>query len=136
MKRRHAHLAPTIFVGALVAACVNVKATPIGKVGPAVPPDSVQVFATKAPADYQEIAVLKTDRILASDRKTLAALRKQAAKLGADGLLLINVANSGTKQHDGVGVILVNGDPKIVAGSGETRVDAFERAVAIRVVKQ
>jgi uncharacterized protein YbjQ (UPF0145 family) len=129
-------LAPTVFLGAIASSgCVNVSTTPFGDIGPAVSPDSVQVFATRVPAEYKEVAILRADRVLANDKKVLAALRREAAKLGANGILLINLPNSGTRQHGGTGVIISQGKADVVAASGETTVDAFEKAVAIRVVK-
>jgi hypothetical protein len=56
-----------------------------------------------------------------------------AAAVGANGILLVNAAGSGTQQHSGVGVILGGkGAGSTVVGSGETTTDAFERAIAIR----
>jgi hypothetical protein len=134
MKRITTRLAPTVFLGALASGCVHVSTTPIGNTGPAISSDSVQVFAMKMPQEYREIAVLRARRFLVSDTKTLAALRKEAAELGANGILLINAANSGTQHHEGTGVIWKK-DPKVISTSGTTTVDAFERAVAIKVEK-
>ncbi|HEY4305851.1 MAG TPA: hypothetical protein VGM82_15365 [Gemmatimonadaceae bacterium] len=131
---------PTVFSkSALVAAtlstsaCVNVStailASPVGMSDP----DSIRVFALNHPAEYTEIAVLTTHRFFASDTKVLDALRKSAGRVGANGILLVNAANSATQYHTGAAVIVAGRDAgTVVAGEGETKVDAFERAIAIR----
>jgi hypothetical protein len=124
--------------GALVAAaaltgCVRIHETPFGPTAASVPADSVRVFAVDRPAAFTELAILRARRFLVSDRKVLDALRERAARMGANGLLLINAAGSATKVHSGTGVIIggkSNGG--VVVGNAETSVDAFERAVAIR----
>src|SRR4051794_9052146 len=100
MKRLTSRLAPTVFLGAIASSgCVHISTTPIASGRPAISTDSVQVFATRTPTEYKELAVLRAHRFLVSDRKTLAALRREAADLGADGILLINAASSGTQHH-------------------------------------
>jgi hypothetical protein len=138
MKRLTSHLAPTVFLGALAStACVRISTTSLGgSAGPAVSPDSVQVYATQTPTEYKEVAVLRARRFLISDRKTLDALRREAAHLGADGILLLNVANSGTQHHETTGVIWTRKKPDVITSSTNTTVDAFERAVAIKVEKK
>jgi hypothetical protein len=136
MKRITTRLAPTVFLGAIAATgCVHISTTPLATTGPAISPDSVQVFATKTPSEYRELAVLRAKRFLVSDRKTLAALRKEAAELGADGILLTNAANAGTQHHEGTGVIWTRKRPDVITSSSTTTIDAFERAVAIKVEK-
>jgi hypothetical protein len=135
MKRLTARLAPTVFLGAIASTgCVFVSTTPLANTGPAISPDSVQVFATRKPTEYRELAVLEAHRFLVSDRKTLGELRRRAAALGADGILLLNAANSGTQHTDGTGVIWGE-KPRVVSTSSSTSIDAFEKAVAIKVEK-
>ena len=136
MKRFTTRLAPTVFLGAIASTgCVHVSTTPIAAPRAPVTPDSVQVFATRTPTEYKELAVLRAKRFLVSDRKTLAALKKEAAEMGADGILLINAANSATQHHEGTGVIWTRKRPDVVTSSSTTTIDAFERAVAIKVEK-
>ena len=136
MKRFTTRLAPTVFLGAIASTgCVHISTTPFGGARPAIAPDSVQVFATQTPSEYKEVAVLRAKRFLVSDRKTLDALRKEAAKLGADGILLLNAAHSGTQHHESTGVIWTRRRPDVVSSSTTTKIDAFERAVAIKVEK-
>ena len=136
IKRLTARLAPTVFLGAIASTgCVHVSTTPIANAGRPISRDSVQVFATKTPTEYREVAVLRARRFLVSDKKTLDALRKEAASLGADGILLINAANSGTQHHESTGVIWTRKRPDIISSSTTTTIDAFEKAVAIKVEK-
>ena len=84
-------------------------------------------------SDYTEMAVLRAHRFLASDAHVLSALRSHAARLGANGLLLLNTRGSGGVRGSGTGVVI--GGPRsgeVVVGNVQTDVDEFERAVAIR----
>jgi hypothetical protein len=113
-------------------ACVRVSTTRIAPAQAAVSADSVRVFATQSPGEYTELAVLKARRFLATDSRVLDALRRRAARLGANGLLLLNTRGSGGVRGSGTGVIV--GGPRsgdVIVGNVETDVDEFERAVAI-----
>ena len=115
-----------------LSACVRVSTTRIGQTQASVPVDSVRVFATQSPGDYTELAVLRSHRFLASDSRVLNALREQAARLGANGLLLLNTRGSGGVHGTGTGVVIAGrGSGQVVTGSVDTDVDEFERAVAI-----
>lgn len=75
---------------------------------------------------------MKARRFLATDSRVLDALRRRAARLGANGLLLLNTRGSGGVRGSGTGVIV--GGPRsgdVIVGNVETDVDEFERAVAI-----
>ena len=130
----------TITVVALVAlvslattACVRVSTTRIAPASAAIPSDSVHVFATQSPGEYQELAVLRAHRFLARNSQVLNALRERAARLGANGLLLLNTRGGGGVRGSGTGVVLTGPRAgEVVTGSVETNVDEFERAVAIR----
>jgi hypothetical protein len=122
-----------IFALALAStACVRVSTTRIAPAQRSVDADSVRVFATQSPGEYTELAVLRARRFLVSDSRVLTALRKRAAQLGANGLLLLNTRGSGGMRGTGTGVVI--GGPRsgdMVVGNVETQVDEFERAVAI-----
>jgi hypothetical protein len=114
-------------------ACVRVSTTRLTSAGASVPVDSVRVFATQSPGEYTELAVLRAHRFLARDAKVLDALRSRAARLGANGLLLLNTRGAGGVRGSGTGVVI--GGPRageVVVGNVQTEVDEFERAVAIR----
>jgi hypothetical protein len=136
LSRRSVERFALLLVMSSLAACVRISATALGEPpAPSIPEDSVRVFATNAPPLYKEVAVLKAHRFLASDSKVLETLRRHAASLGANGVLLLNTRGGGSQTHSTSGVIL--GGPNsggIVMGSGTSKVDDFERAVAIRWV--
>ena len=120
-----------------LGACVRVSSTRIAQSQGAVPMDSVRVFATQSPGEYTELAVLRSHRFLVSDARVLNALREHAARLGANGLLLLNTRGSGGVHGTGTGVIIGGRNSgQVVTGSVDTNVDEFERAVAIRYAKR
>ena len=114
-------------------ACVRVSTTRIGLTGTSLPADSVRIFATQSPGDYTELAVLRAHRFLARDAQVVSALRRRAAQLGANGLLLLNTRGTGGVRGSGTGVVIGGPrDGEVVVGNVQTDVDAFQRAVAIR----
>jgi len=67
----------------------------------------------------------------------LTALRRHAARLGArlgaNGLLLLNTRGTGGVQGSGTGVVIGGPrDGEVIVGSVQTNVDELQRAVAIR----
>ena len=133
---RSLRLTLVVALAALAGACARVRATPLAAVSyPAVSPDSVRFFATNAPAKYVEIAMLRTQVFLAGDAKSARALREKAARLGANGIILLNARAVSTRGGPNVGVILggaKDGSSAVVLGDGDQEVKEFERAVAIR----
>ena len=117
-----------------ISACVRVSRTQLAPSVGMYNPDSVRVFAVERPAEFTELALLRTHRFLVSDTKVLNELKKRAAEVGANAILLINTANSGTQSHSGSGIILGGANAgNVIVGSGDTKIDAFERAIAIRI---
>jgi hypothetical protein len=114
-------------------ACVRVSTTRIAPAATSVPTDSVRVFATQSPGEYQELAVLRAHRFLARNSQVVKALRERAARLGANGLLLLNTRGAGGVRGSGTGVVIGGPrDGEVIIGNVQTDVDEFERAVAIR----
>lgn len=125
---------------ATLTACVRIHSTPLASVPLSpVPADSVRIFALNAPTKYTEIAMMRVDRIFASDTKSVRALRAKAGAMGANGIILLNprasvLGNAGTN----VGVIVGGEHPStvILGNSDNDDVDEFKRAVAIRYVPE
>ena len=118
-------------------ACVRVSTTRLAPATTAIHSDSVRVFATQSPGEHQELAVLRTRRFLASDSRVLTALRRHAAGLGANGLLLLNTRGSGGVQGSGTGVVIGGPrDGEVIVGSVQTNVDEIQHAVAIRYTRR
>ena len=131
--RARALVAIALLSLATTTACVRVSTTRIAPATTAIPADSVRVFAIQSPGEYEELAVLRAHRFLARNSQVMRALRGRAARLGANGLLLLNTRGSGGVHGTGTGVVV--GGPRageVVVGSVETNVDEYERAVAIR----
>ena len=134
-------LRPVLTAAALiVTACVRVHSTPLASVPlPPVPADSVRLFALNAPAKYTEIAMMRVDGFFSSDKKAVSALRKKAAAMGANGVILLNpraavLGNSGPN----IGVIVGGRHPStVIVGDGDNdEIDEFKRAIAIRYVPE
>jgi len=128
-------VAALVLSAAASAACVRVAATPLGAAPyPAVPADSVRVFATLSPRAYTEIAVLRVSRAFRGDAAALRALRTHAGRLGADGLLLLNTRTGAPVPTDVSGVLVGSeGAGGVFVGRASGNGDDFERAVAIRI---
>jgi cytidylate kinase len=126
--------ATLVAVALSTSACVRISSTSLAPSVGMYNPDSVRVFAVNRPPEYTELAILRTHRFLVSDTRVLEELKKRAAQVGANAILLINAANSATQSHSGSGVIITGRDAgNVVIGDAETKIDAFERAVAIRI---
>ncbi|HEX2781775.1 MAG TPA: hypothetical protein VHM30_19875 [Gemmatimonadaceae bacterium] len=127
---------PLLATLALTAACTYVRATPLGAANyPAVSPDSVRLFATNPPAKYVELAMLRVEGIFSNDSRSAKALREKAAKLGANGVILLNARAVSTHGGPDIGVILGGGQNNgtaVILGDEDHVVKEFERAVAIR----
>jgi hypothetical protein len=80
-----------------------------GHARPAIAPEQVRIYTT-APARYQEIELLQTESgafTYGEQNKmnsVLAKLRKAAAELGANGVLLTGQGNEGRAGGVGIGV--------------------------------
>ena len=122
-------LALTVFAGA----CTWVHTTPLAPSSyPAVPADSVRIFAVNPPAKYIELAMMRVEGLIATDKRSAKALREKAGKLGANGVLLLNPRAAVLGGNNGVGVILGGKNPSVVVGGEDEDIKEFERAVAIR----
>jgi hypothetical protein len=95
-------LASTIITGCAVT---NETAVIVGQTRPATTPDQVKLY-TKPPAKYEEIALISSDAAhdfmskQALMEKSVALIKEQAAKVGANGVLIdslgdFNVGSSG-----------------------------------------
>lgn len=127
---------PLLAAATLLGGCTYVRSTPLAAARyPAVPADSVRLFATNTPARYVEVAMLRVEGLLTTDARSARALREKAAKLGANGIILLNARAVATHGGPNVGVIVggsKGGSSTVIVGDGDHEVKEFERAVAIR----
>ena len=85
-----------------LTACVSTNATVLNKsmTRPPIPKESVVIYtsADKVPGKYDEVAVLnsKGDEGMTDERKMYESMRSEAAKLGANGVILQETKDPGT----------------------------------------
>jgi len=116
-------LGGALMLAALIG-CVSSRAVLVGRARPAIPPDQVQIFLQPPESKYEEIASLT-----ASSRGSLAMttarkmdkvierLKKRAASLGANGILLYGVTDAATGSF-GAGISTETNSPHSPYGLG------------------
>ena len=114
---RHFRL-PLLLPLALLAACAS-SAMVTGRVRPPIDPAQVRIYQAPPPGGFEEIARLETQSgalIYGEQNKmnsVLSHLRKEAARLGANGVLLV-----GTENGDGGGGTSVGVSGGSIGGHG------------------
>ena len=111
----------TIIIISLTAlfGCSTGSSIVTGNVRPAIDPMAVKIYLTP-PAKYETIAIVESSSDVgfssqAAQNRAIDRLKKEAAKLGANGVLLTNTANKST---GGVliGSVFVDSDAKTARG--------------------
>ena len=102
---------PTLLLlAALAAGCATTSHVMLAPARAAIAPEQVRVYFTPPPGRYEQIAALETASgpfTYGEQRKTdavMAKLRAEAAKLGANGVLLQGMGVAGRDGRVGVGV--------------------------------
>lgn len=102
MTRRASRIAMLgIFVSTL-SACVTTTATRLGQgqVRPAISPDSVVIYlkAADVPGRYEQVALLNSSGNVdyTNEQQMYSSMRKKAAELGANGVILDATNDPGT----------------------------------------
>lgn len=86
----------------VLTACVSTNATVLNKsmTRPPIAKESVIIYssAEKVPGKYDEVALLnsKGDESMTNERKMYESMRSEAAKLGANGVILQETKDPGT----------------------------------------
>jgi hypothetical protein len=125
---RSLHRATTLAFCALVAGCATVNTVRLGpeRYEP-VDPAQVRIFATVAPKHYTEVAILTSvNEIFNNEGRVAEKMRRAAARLGANGILLLS-----DRPGYGDAAVAVKVDSSVVvtpAGSGYS----LGRVIAIR----
>ena len=139
-----ARLSALLFSALLLVACATTSHVITGKTRTPIDPSQVKVYSTAPPA-YEEIAIIDaTSRLSFSsgDQKKMDAvmqrLRKEAASLGANGILL---QSTGTESGGGIGTGVgtgfgVGGGLSIGTGIFMTSDNKTGRGLAIYVPTQ
>ncbi|HXB27003.1 MAG TPA: hypothetical protein VNV25_19910 [Gemmatimonadaceae bacterium] len=99
--RPTAAAACTLSAALIVIACMHTNATMLSTTSrPAIDPSAVTIYtsADKVPAKYDEVALIDShgDDALTSYHQMIESMRKQAAKVGANGLILSTDSDAGT----------------------------------------
>lgn len=103
-----------------------------------VDPTSVKLYL-QPPKKYEQIALLSADarNAFASQQNltdnTIERLKKEAAKLGANGILLSEV---GSVQQGSTGVAIVNAGSPVVVGSSNSVMGKEGQGMAIYVTEE
>jgi type IV pilus biogenesis protein CpaD/CtpE len=98
-----------ILVLSALAGCASTSKMMVGEARPAISPEQVRIYS-QPPPRYQEIAVLETQSggftygEQSKMDEVLANLRKSAAELGANGVLIEGHGNAYSGSSVGVGV--------------------------------
>ena len=100
-------IATAMFAAMLVAGCASSSKVMLGQARAPVDPAQVQVYRT-APAGAQEIAQLESKSAVGFGTQgqtdaAVARLKREAAALGANGIVLIGVGSSGSPVGMSVG---------------------------------
>ncbi|MDR2516759.1 MAG: hypothetical protein LBC88_05185, partial [Spirochaetaceae bacterium] len=86
-----------ILVFAVLFGCATGSAIITGNVRPAIDPAVVKIYL-EPPSQYETIGIVESSSDVefssqAAQDRVMAELKNQAAKIGANGVLLINVGN-------------------------------------------
>lgn len=110
---------------ALIAACATDSVVMTGSPRPAISPADVKIYS-QPPAVFEEIAILNTSKNSAFTTggqktvdKVIAGLREQAAKVGANGVILEGFSDRQTGSlGSGVGSSSVSSNSAVGVGVG------------------
>src|SRR4051812_34607457 len=95
--RRKTALVPVV----VLIACASTQVTPLGpgKQRPAISPDQVSIYRTisQVTGKFEEVALIETTQPTGySDATMLEDMRRRAAAIGANGLVIEDIEHPGT----------------------------------------
>src|SRR5262245_7341994 len=99
------YLAPSLLLVSVLSGCVSVSSARLetGPVRAAILPEQVQIYrsAAQVGAPYVEVALLNAsgDYSMTSEGQMFETMRKKAAKIGANGVILETVSEPTTGQR-------------------------------------
>ena len=114
-----------------LAACTTSNTLMTGQARAAVPVESVRIL-TRAPAEYESIAILSATSTASTSRdgsrmKAIEELRAKAAALGANGLLLAGFSSDG-----GGGVVVPAGRVGVLVATPGVMAEVQAEAIWFR----
>lgn len=132
-----------VLVAAVAVGCSTTSRVMLGAARPALAPAQVRVYFSPPPGGYEEVAVLETSSgafTYGEQNKmnsVLDKLRVEAARLGANGVLLQDTANGygGSSVGVGVGGARFGGHSRVGGSVGVSisPTQKYARAIAIHV---
>jgi hypothetical protein len=118
------HAVASALMIAVLSGCLSSQVAVVGQVRPAISPDQVQIYLQPPESKYDEIANLSASSrgsfsITAAAKmdKVIERLKKEAAKLGANGILLHGVGDQGGGSI-GAGISTETNSPHSPSGLG------------------
>lgn len=114
--RLHLTLMPLIVSVAACSPLVSYTPTRADASRPPRPPSDVELYSISVPAcPYEEIGIIEGHQRLAPEGRTLEAMRREAARRGADALLLLGSGHGGgvhaRGSHDYAAVAIAYSEP-------------------------
>jgi hypothetical protein len=113
-----------ILLLAAVTACATSQVVVVGQTRPAISPDQVQIYLQPPESKYEQIANLSASSggsmvISAADKmdRVIERLKKEAARLGANGILLHGVGDKAAGSV-GAGISTETNNPHTAYGLG------------------
>lgn len=134
----------TFLLALLLTSCAITNETSliVGKPRPATSPEQIRLY-TKPPAKYEEIAIISTDAAhdfmgkQSLQNIAIENLKKEAAKVGGNGILLDNVGSFNTGSTGIATVPTVrSGAPIIAVGAMNNRTGKQASGKAIYVIEE
>ena len=110
----------------------------IGNERAPISPDKVKLYL-QPPKKYEQIAIVSADarNAFASEQNltdnTIARLKSEAAKVGANGILLNSIDSN---QSGSTGVGIVNPGSPVIIGASNTVMGKEAKGIAIYVIEQ
>ncbi|NDV61449.1 hypothetical protein G0Q06_03195 [Puniceicoccales bacterium CK1056] len=134
-----------LFLSLIISGCATSSSVVTGETREAIETDTVKVYQT-APKTYGEIALLEANSKRSmefSDQgkidAAIARLKEQAAKLGANGILVTEITNAeGGGISIGVGTGNYSGNSGVSVGAGTSTATTYKivRGIAIHVIEE
>lgn len=140
MKRKLKSMAAGLLIAAALCSCTLTRGSSVQVGTSRAPIDASRVkLYTTLPAKYEQVALLSADarNDFASQQNltdnAIERLKKEAAKLGANGILLEGIGNY---QIGSNGVVIANPGSPVLLGTTTTRTGKEAKGVAIFVIEE
>lgn len=124
----------------VLAACAGVQVVPLGPAQAPVVPERVRVYPGP-PKRYQQIARIETRSAIGFGTQgqtdaVIARLRREAARLGADGVILLGVGTAPAPVGVGIGTGMARRHVGVYGSVGLPTAQRHAVGIAIRVIEE